>query len=260
MSAAIIAILFLAVVIISILVITVARAREEARIETARKYTALEDAHRRTVRILDDMPPQYLTRDLKLMLVERALELCGEMSGIRNDSSLNTIIEQHKARRVQLTAEATQSQPVPIDTPEKVGETKQLLDHLFKFIEGQAKRGKMQTATAQKYLHQILFLIRKTQADFLVMQASQEERQGQFRKAIHFYHLAIAEFLKVKSDPQAIAMVKAYNDRIKELETRASAATGNAPAEKTETKAIDKAWEQFSEEEEQWKKKADYDE
>ncbi len=66
-----IVLLLAAIVIVSIVIIVASQMRERARIERMRKITALEDSYNRAHRLLSEIPGQYLTADLKLLLIKR---------------------------------------------------------------------------------------------------------------------------------------------------------------------------------------------
>ena len=82
MSTATIVIVFFVLVLGSIALIFVSQAREKARLEHARRQTALEDAHSRMRRLLEDIPPQYLAPELQLLLIDRALEIDAELKAL----------------------------------------------------------------------------------------------------------------------------------------------------------------------------------
>ena len=69
-----IVLLLAAIVTVSIVIIVLSQMRERARIERARKITAQEDAYNRANRLLTEIPGQYLTADLKLLLIKRIEE------------------------------------------------------------------------------------------------------------------------------------------------------------------------------------------
>ena len=146
--------------------------------------------------------------------------------------------------------------PIKIDSPEKSTYVQELLQNLFKMIEGMHKAGKIDSATAKKNLKFVLFLVHKTHADLHVFQARDYVKQNQIRKAIHAYHLASTEMGKSRDNPMAMKAVKSFRTRIKELEAikgdeeHSAAAAGQS--------SLDKEWDTFLHDDE-WRKKADYD-
>lgn len=250
-------VLFLAViVIVSIVIIVASQMRERARIERARKVAALEDSYNRAHRLLTEIPGQYLTADLKLLLIKRMEEVCNQLDSLRSALPVKQWL-QAALQLKQSVIEGTDTRtPMKIDSPEKSSYVKELLQSLFKMIEAMRNAGKIDGATAKKNLKYVLFLVHKTHADLHVFQARDYVRQNQLRKAIHAYHLASTEMGKSRDNPLAMKAVKSFRTRIKELE--AMDVNGETKAARESQNRLDKEWDTFLHDDE-WKKKADYD-
>ena len=251
-----IVIFFAAIVLLSIVAIVVSQAREKAKIERARRAKALEDSYRASRRLLEELPPQYLTKDMKSILLLRAEDVCRDGETLKGDLPVAKWRSEIQARRQQMEDGSDERSPQRIESPARAAEVKNQLQLLFKMVEGMQKRGRLDASLARQNLKLILFLIHKTQADLYVSQAREYTRQKQFRKAIHSYHLASTELGKAKDNPMALKAIKSFRVRIKELEDLAN---GEAPNTQDEEKQrLGKEWDSFLHDEE-WKKKADYD-
>lgn len=251
-----IVIFFAVIVLLSIVAIVITQAREKAKIERARRAKALEDNFRGSQRLLEELPPQYLTRDLKSILLMRSEEICREAEPVKGTLPLEKWRSEIQTRRQQMEDGSDERSPQRIETPERAAEVKRQLQILFKVIESMQKRNRLDAQLARKNLKLVLFLVHKTQADLYVAQAREQTRQKQYRKAIHAYHLASTELGKVKDNPMALKAVKSFRTRIKELE---GLLAGDNPQTQDEEKhRLDKEWGSFMHDEE-WKKKADYD-
>tara|TARA_R110001599_G_scaffold352464_1_gene587399 strand:- start:252 stop:1025 length:774 start_codon:yes stop_codon:yes gene_type:complete len=245
-----------AIVVISIVVIVISQMREKAKIERVRKITALEDSYKRCNRLLSELPGQYLTPDLKLLLLRRMEDVCNDLSGLRSGLPVEQWREGLLHRKNLIRENRDDVKPVKIDSAEKSSYVKELLQNLFKMIEAMHKSGRVDGATAKKNLKYVLFLVHKTHADLHVFQARDHIRQNQIRKAIHSYHLASTEMGKSRDNPLAMKAVKSFRTRIKELETLN---TGGDVSSSSEPQSnVDKQWDTFLHDDE-WKKKADYD-
>jgi len=257
-TATVIMILF-AVAAVSILVIFTAQAREKARIERQRRLTAAEDGYRHIHSILDGLPPQYLNRELRQLLLREAIRRAGVMGELGSTKNIDGLIRADEERLEQLTGETSETaQPVKIESAETAREIKSLLKSLFDLIEKSAKQGQIQSGAAKQYLKHVLFLARKTQADFLSAMARDQHRNGKPRKAIHYLNMAQTELAKVRDHPQAQQMLLRLRDHIKALEEASPDSTEKAVANKQQ-KQLENQWEAFIEEEEGWKKRADFD-
>ncbi|WP_148863056.1 hypothetical protein [Marinobacter fonticola] len=252
-----IVIFFAVIVLLSIAAIVFTQARERAKIDRARRVKALEDSYRLSRRLLEELPPQYLTRDLKSILLMRGEEVCRELEPLKSNLPVSQWKAEIQTRRQQMEDGADERSPQRIETPARANEVKGLLQTLFKVVEGMQKRNRLDSKLARKNMKLILFLIHKTQADLHVSQAREHTREQQYRKAIHAYHLASTELGKAKDNPMALKAVKSFRTRIKELE---SVLAGESPKTEDEEKhRLNKEWDSFLHDEE-WKKKADYDE
>lgn len=251
-----IVLLLAAIVIVSIVIIVASQMRERARIERARKVTALEDSYNRASRLLSEIPGQYLTADLKLLLIKRMEETCKELKALKSDQPVNEWLSAAQQLRQKVMEGEDRRPPVRIDSPEKSAYVKELLQNFFKMIEGMHKAGKIDSAAAKKNMKFVLFLVHKTHADLHVFQARDYVKQNEIRKAIHAYHLASTEMGKSRDNPMAMKAVKSFRTRIKELEALKDGEPHTKAAEGQSK--LDREWDTFLHDEE-WRKKADYD-
>lgn len=248
--------LLLAVVVISIVIIVVSQMRERARIERARRIASLEDAYNRAYRIYDELPGQYLTRDIKLLLLRRMEETCNGLLQERTELPVKQWLATVRENKQKVMDGTDEHPKVIIDSPEKSNYVKDLLQNLFKLIEYLHKSGKINAATAKSNLHHVLFTIHKTHADLFVFQARDHVRQNELRKAIHAYHLAASEMAKSKGNNMAAKAVASFKARIQELEQELS--SGEQVRSADQVSRLDKEWDTFLHDD-NWKKKADYD-
>lgn len=251
-----IVLLLAGIVAVSIVAIVISQLRERARIERVRKMTALEDSFRRAHTLLNGLPGQYLTNDLKLLLLQRMESACQDLVPLKSDKPVADWLNETLQLQQKVKANEDKRSPVKIDSPEKSNQVKELLQNLFKLIEGMHKSRQIDSAAAKKNLKYVLFLVHKTHADLHIFQAREHIRQNAIRKAIHEYHLASTEMGKSKDNPLAAKVIKSLRTRIKELEAMAN--EGKSKQSNEEQSRLDKEWDTFLEDD-SWKKKADYD-
>lgn len=258
MNTTTIVIFFAVIVLVSIALIVISQMRERARIERARRITALEDSYNRTSRMLNEIPGQYLNQELKLILVTRIEEICRDLGTLKSDLPVDRWKSEMATLKQQIVDGSDQRPPVKVDSAEKSSYIKELLQGLFKMIEALHKTGRIDQTRARKNLKYVLFLIHKTHADMHVLQARELIRQNEIRKAIHAYHMASTEMGKSRDNPLAIKSVKSFRLRIKELEAMlVGGAEGTTEAVEKQHK-LDREWDSFLHDD-QWKKKVDYD-
>jgi hypothetical protein len=256
MDTTIIVIFFAVIVFVSIGLIVLSQMRERAKLERARKVTALEDSYKRANRLLNEIPGQYLTVDLKLLLLTRIEDICSELASLKTQLPAAQWLSEARQLKQQVVDGEDQRAPAKIDSLEKSAYVKELLQNLFKLVESLHKSHRIDSAVAKKNLKYVLFLVHKTHADLHVFQAREFIRQHQLRKAIHAYHMASTELSKSSDNPLALKAVKSFRTRIKELE--ALMADGSTDDSSDQQHRMDKEWDNFLHDDE-WKKKADYD-
>ncbi len=249
--------LLVAIVALSIAAIAITQLRERAKIERARKAKTLEDSYKRASILLDELPSQYLTKEIKLLLLRRMEASCQNLEKLGTNLPAADWLSEARLLQQKVLDDQDQRPPLRIDSPAKCNRIKELLENLFKLIESLHKAGELDNRTTKKNLKYVLFLIHKTNADLHIFQARELLRQNEKRKAIHEYHLASTELGKSKDHPLAAKIIKSLRTRIKELEGQLS--EGQAKPVTEEQNRLDKEWGTFLEDD-NWKKKADYDE
>jgi len=266
MSATAVIVILFVLALLGIGALVVSQAREKARIEFMRRVKALEDHHSLMHRFLTELPPGYLEAGLKHVILEQALEIANELVSMGAPGNPTARVQQDEATLTALNTggDTSQGSGTRITDPAIAKEVHHLLQLLFRFVERQQKTGKLATGKARAYLKDIRFLACRAQSDLLVSRANEQARNGHYRRAIHGYHLALSELEKTKDHADAISAIKTYRERIKVLTREAEsiehperaakkAATDEMPDD------VSKKWDDFVQEEESWKKKADYD-
>ncbi|PAV26742.1 hypothetical protein CF392_04030 [Tamilnaduibacter salinus] len=249
-----IVIFFGVIVVLSIIAIMVSQAREKARLERARRATALEDRFKLSQRLLSDIPSQYLSRDLRRMLLLHAEETCQSLEALKTDLPTGEWRQRIRKQREDLEAGGEGPAASRIDSKKKTSDIKIDLEHLYRIIETMQKQGRIDASLAKRNLKVIIYLLHRVQADYHVHQAQEATQNQRYRHAIHAYHMACSALDAVKDHPSAVKALKSFRGRITELEQAAEQQSGD----KAGQDRLEKEWDSFLSEDE-WKKKADYD-
>lgn len=258
MNTTTIVLLLAVVVIVSILLIVGSQLRERNRIERARRIAAFEDSYNRSKRLLEELPGQYLNKELKLLIIRQMEQAALGLKSVKAGESATGKLQQATQLKQAVEAGSDRQAPVKVDTPEKSKQIQELLQVLFKQLENMHKTRLIDSVTAKKNLRYVLFLVHKTHADLHVFQAREHVKQNQIRKAIHEYHLASTEMNKSKENPLAVKAIKSFRTRIHELEEAARENRADGAATQESQTKLDREWDTFLHDDE-WRKKADYD-
>jgi len=239
--------------------IYIAQARERARIEKIRKINVLTERHRHMQQLLYDLPPQYLSNELRIMIVERSIEALTELASLKNNDRITNQIEQDREFLTQLREQNPTFKPIQIKDEAVAKETRKLLEVLFRFVQTQHKRKLLDASSAKKYLGHISFYSCLSKADLFASRAEAANKAGKPRVAIHNFHSAIDTFKELSKHPQTAKYVNQYRARIKALE--AVADEHNQKVKLDAQKKLDgsQEWDNYLENDDPWKKKNTYD-
>lgn len=260
MSATAITIIIILIILGSITVLFISQAREKARIEKVRKANSLQDRYRRVQRLINEIPPQYLNNELRIMILERSIETLTELATLKSDPSIQSNIQNDKQALNTIKEAKEAPKPVPIKDEASAKEISKLLELLYRFIERQRAMKKLDQTTSKKYLVYISYLISKVKADLAVSKAKEAQKNGKLRVAIHNFHNAVSEMMRIKENPMAVKAINSYKVKIKQLEEIADKEgkdeTLDAEAEK---EVKNKEWDDFLDKDDDWQKKNAYD-
>ncbi len=256
MSATLITAAIIIALLGSIAVAAFVRLREHMRYEKQRRFNNLQNRHRRMHMLLTELPPQYLNKELRIMILERALETLGEIKALQLDPKISEKITADTHLLQKVRASTDKPQVVNITDPVKAREARKLLEILHRFIATQKKAGKIDSATAHKYLEYVTYLACRSKADYFVARAEESKKAGKLRVAIHNYLNAVQEMSPVKNNPLCVKSIASYRHKIQELEIMASGDQGPKPPD---PEKLNKEWSAFGDTDDKWKKKNAYD-
>ncbi|MCP5160551.1 MAG: hypothetical protein H7A00_02625 [Hahellaceae bacterium] len=258
MSATLITAVIIVALLGSIAVAAFVRLREQMRYEKQRRFNNLQNRYRRMHMLAAELPPQYLNKELRLMILERALETLLEIKPLKLDPNIDLKIAKDTEQFEKAKSSNEKPQQVNITDPVKAKEVRKLLEILHKFILTQKKKRKIDAATGKKYLEYVSYLTCKARADYFVGRAEDARKAGRPRVAIHNYHNALQEMTPLKENPLCAKSILSYKSRIKDLEALANSDQPK-PQAAEDPKKLDKEWTSFMDTDDKWKKKNAYD-
>lgn len=251
-------------VIFALLVILVGYAFVYQTLEKRRKrrqrlLTALKHRQRNFKFMASGFPPGFLTKDLTLIIYRALLDACEQLSRLEpKDPSYNEDYSYFSSE-LESIKQQPQSERARLENPQQMGEIKQLLQDLYRFIAHQTERGNLTQTQGQAYKEQIKRLALQASVDAHAVNARQAQAAGKPRLAVHHYNLARKLLLKEDGGQGYQKQVAQLTEVVTKLEQQLEQHPGTeqepgaAPEEQKE-------WEQFSEETSGgWKKKQLYD-
>lgn len=258
MSTPIIISIIILIILVSIVLVFIGQAREKAKIEKIRKVNSLQDRYRRLKRLAEELPAQYLAKEIKILVLERSIDSLRELSALQGDSFKYEESLQADLELLNTLKEAEyKPKSAPITDEAQAKEVQSLLEILQKFIEAQKKKGFIEASSAKKHIQLIAYYTAKSKADFYANKAKANISKDKLRLAIHNYHNAITELEAVKTLTVAQKTIKAYRIKIKELDKLAD---DKKAVKEDKPESIDDEWKSFvGDDEDPWKKKNAYD-
>ena len=254
MSGTTVTILIVAIICICFGSVFIAQIRENARIEKIRKINGLTERRRHMQELLYELPPQYLSNDLRIMIAEQSIAALEMLIKLKQDDSLHQCIEQDRTFLKQIREQNPKFKAVPIKDEVVAKEVRRLLEILFRFVDGLRKRKILDPSIANKYLNHIRFSVCQCRADLFVRRAEEAQRIGKPRVAIHNYHNAIDALKELPNHPLANEATARYKERAKALEQVAEEYKVNAKIAAQKQVDASKVWDNYLDDE-SWKKK-----
>ncbi|PID43478.1 MAG: hypothetical protein CSB48_05280 [Proteobacteria bacterium] len=239
----------------SIVVVTISQAREQAQLKAVRDARTLANRYRRLKRILNEVPDQYLAKEIRLLLLERSIDTLNEIKQIKGkEFQLQSQLDEDKQLVRQLKGTTKSEKAVPVVDEKKAEEIRKLLRVVINFIINQQKKGIITARSANLHINSSKYYIVKLKADLHENRANAAMKIGKLRTAIHHYNSAISALEVMKNVPAAQDAILALRKKINKIKKVVNK-TSTTTASKT---AKDKEWDNYMEDD-GWKKKNTYD-
>lgn len=252
-------ILFAVAIAGAVLLLMFSQGKEKARLEVARKVTALEDEYRRCYRLLTEIPERYITRDISLMLLDRMEGACQQLQQLKHDLPVSQWQTEVGAKREALAQPGEPSGNGAVTNPEQANIVREHLKSLYRLIENLASQKQLPGASAKQLMARVVYLGHQIQADIHVAKAQELIRNHHYQRAGQFYKLAIAELKPYGSNPEAAAAIARLEARLQEMETLMAQTNGVTGESADDGSKLDEQWDSFLQKDDDWKKKTDYD-
>ncbi len=227
--AGVIAAVVILIVIAVILLKRPGKSRLPEKYERELSHSVLIERSRRYQNILIYLPPHYLPRDLKLMIVLGMLSTLEQLKKLGYEGEEEKI-ENKLASAKEMLAQMNvgdDDPPVrPISRPDKAKEARELLDSVKSFVLYMTEHGQMDPSQTDAYLDVIDHLKFQTHLDLIDTAGKKAEKEEDYDTAIETYRQAIEELTEKMDDEYYVDKIAVYNDKINKL-TRARAEASN---------------------------------
>jgi hypothetical protein len=228
---------------------------ERARIERARAVAELGSRLKVCRTINAQLPGQFMSPELKVLLTSIEISLLEKLTRLdRKDERAKQMLESAR-QELKKPEVSVDNPPVKIESDIQAKETRLMLENLLNLLKQSKKEGMVDPLTLQQWSNQIKQHLLATSLEVFEALARQGMRQGKPRVAKLQYERAIA-YLNQQNDPSLAAQIL----RFKELLKQASEATVRIErAAGAESSELSAGLQELENDDEEWKKKAVYD-
>jgi hypothetical protein len=249
----------------------ISQAIERRRIHRQRLLTALKVRQRNFRHMLTGFPPHFLSNDLIGLVYRALIDTCDQLNKLEPDDPAHAADIQQFTNQLNALKQDTANRKVRLESQDQIKDIRQHLQELYRFVAQQEALKAISKVQAAAFTDQIKRLALQSSVDGYIAQAKLAQQQGKVRLAIHHYGLArklllpenashiydkqIAQLSSVISKLEEAAINAKNNASIEDDKT----AKDEAPSTSKPTDGLNKEWEKFGGDEDEWKKKQLYD-
>lgn len=228
-----------------------------------RLVAALKSRARTFKYILESFPQGFLSRDMTLLVQRTLADTLEQLIKLEPREQVNIVNLQEVSRQMSATLqEPSVTQPQPLESPQKIREVRLLLEELHRFVYKMELKGSLTRNQADAYRNELKRLILRTTVDSYMLNGRIAQENSKIRLAIHYFELTIDLLFREGLTQTYAETVENLREQITRLQTLADLeAKAEQPTEQelAEQAEIANEWNEFTEKDNQWKKKRIYD-
>ena len=192
--------------------------KEQARLEKLRKVAALNNQLRQVRRYLDEMPPQYQPKDMKLWLFSRMISLYDQLIALQPDATL-TRRRQHLATEMQeFQGSKLKRRAKPMNDELVIIEVRRLFESFKSYLIVAQKEKKIDSEVANRYSKLLNFFHYKVSSDYHSHLARKAFLSGQMSVALEKYEESLSQLNPIKESVEAQSTILKLKELIQEIE------------------------------------------
>jgi tetratricopeptide (TPR) repeat protein len=192
--------------------------KEQARLEKLRKVAMLNNQLRQVRRYLDEMPPQYQPKDMRLWLFSRMIAIYDQLLELQPDATL-TRRRGHLAEEMsEFQASKQKRRAKPINDELLILEVKRLFESFKSFLVLSQKEKFINSDVVHRYGKLLNFYHYKVNADYHSYLARKAFLSGQMETAVDMYKEALSQLAPIKESIEAQPIILKIKDLLQEIE------------------------------------------
>lgn len=232
----------------------VSHAIEKQRRQKALMIANLSDYAFRLQRLLDFIPAAYLSKEVRLLLLNQIKKRMEKLIELAPDNEkFAKKLDSCNTQIADIQSTSTPPQAPQLKTPEEANELRTLLQELSKVIEYFVQSKVLPAAEAQRHMVSIQNSFIDANLNYLLQMGQAARQEKKPKLAIHHYQKALAEMHKRNQNGQ-------YNEKIQQLKTvlgelQTEAGIVETPAATEANSELNEGLNELLEEQDAWKKK-----
>ena len=230
---------------------------QQIRLNRAVKIAEFRERVRRFENILNYFPPQYLSKELKLIIVDEILlSLAAIMTLTSNKTDLADQKAKAQLRKEEIKLGEEEEEPRPLTTIDEANDIRRLTADLHRHISSMYRQRKMDKKTAKKHLTHLKILMTQTVVDINIYKANEAQDYKKFRLAVQYYRRAIEELKKAPQNTFIKKQEDALEGAIRRMHFLEAEALKQSPSNSSPPDStLSQGMNDLVDEDENWKKK-----
>lgn len=240
---------------------------EKRRVHRQRILAALKVRQRNFRYMITGFPPHFLSNDLMSLVYRSLIDICDQLNKLEpKDPTHQEDLQLYESQLIALK-QTEGAKRVRLENPDQIKEIRQHLQELYRFVVQQEGLKAISKVQAAAFTDQIKRLAVQSTVDGYISQAKKAHQAGKARLAIHYYGLARKFLMPENTSHTYDSQIAQLSEMIATLEATtanispSAEESGNSEAEgvTNASGSINKEWEKFGTNEDEWKKKQIYD-
>lgn len=229
-------------------------------IETQRRkktllIASLSDQGFRLQRLLDFIPAAYLSKEIRLVLLNQVQQRFIRLVELAPDKEkFGKKLASCEAQIAELQTVPQQLPPPSFKSPDEANELRSLLQELSRVIESLAQSKVIPGTEAQRHLNSIHASFIEASLNYFLQMGNTARQQKKPKLAVHHYQKAVAEMQKRNQQGAYETQIEQVKQLIAEQQEVANL-EHNIPAPTETASELDQGLNELLEEKDAWKKK-----
>ncbi|WP_421854795.1 hypothetical protein [Marinomonas sp.] len=192
--------------------------KEQAQLEKLRKVATLNNQLRQVRRYLDEMPPQYQPKDMRMWLFSRMIAIYDQLIVLQADATLTRRRGHLAEEMAEFQTNKQNRRAKPMNDELLVIEVKRLFESFKSFLIVSQKEKTIDADVVHRYSKLLNFYQYKVNSDYHAHLARKAFLSGQMETAVEMYKETLSQLTPIKESVEAQPTILKLQELLKEIE------------------------------------------